>query len=76
MTFERVRDRGLGPDGAHLIFVLVEGPAIVFDSEEEMIEALKRGEIKGGHVVVIRYEGPKGGPGMPEMRNFPLLCVN
>jgi dihydroxy-acid dehydratase len=43
------------------------GPANVFDSEEEMLEALETGKIKKGDVVVIRYEGPKGGPGMPEM---------
>ena len=43
------------------------GPARVYDSEELMIEALGRNEIKKGDVVVIRYEGPKGGPGMPEM---------
>jgi len=43
------------------------GPARVFDSEEEMIAALERGRIHKGDVVVIRYEGPKGGPGMPEM---------
>jgi dihydroxy-acid dehydratase len=43
------------------------GPAICFDSEEEMLAALERKEIEKGHVVVIRYEGPKGGPGMPEM---------
>ena len=43
------------------------GPAKVFDSEEEMLHALERGEIVKGDVVVIRYEGPKGGPGMPEM---------
>jgi len=44
-----------------------EGPANVFDSEEDMLHALERGEIKKGDVIVIRYEGPKGGPGMPEM---------
>ncbi len=44
-----------------------EGPARVFDSEEEMLAALERGEIAAGQVVVIRYEGPRGGPGMPEM---------
>ncbi len=44
-----------------------EGPARVFESEEEMLEALERTEIQSGDVVVIRYEGPKGGPGMPEM---------
>ena len=43
------------------------GPARVFDSEEEMLHALERKEIQKGEVVVIRYEGPKGGPGMPEM---------
>jgi len=43
------------------------GPAKVFDSEEDMLHALERGEITKGDVVVIRYEGPKGGPGMPEM---------
>lgn len=39
----------------------------VYDSEEDMLESLARKEIKAGMVVVIRYEGPKGGPGMPEM---------
>ncbi len=43
------------------------GPARVFDSEEEMLAALERNEINKGDVIVIRYEGPKGGPGMPEM---------
>ena len=43
------------------------GPAKVYDSEEDMLHALERGEIKKGDVIVIRYEGPKGGPGMPEM---------
>jgi dihydroxy-acid dehydratase len=43
------------------------GPAKVFDSEEDMLRALERREIISGDVVVIRYEGPKGGPGMPEM---------
>lgn len=43
------------------------GPARVFDSEEEMLAALERGRIAKGDVVAIRYEGPKGGPGMPEM---------
>jgi dihydroxy-acid dehydratase len=46
-----------------------EGPARVFDSEEEAIEAIYRGKIVAGDVVVIRYEGPKGGPGMREMLN-------
>ena len=43
------------------------GPARVFDSEESMLAALEKGVIQRGDVVIIRYEGPKGGPGMPEM---------
>lgn len=43
------------------------GPAKVYDSEEDMLHALERKEIEKGDVIVIRYEGPKGGPGMPEM---------
>jgi dihydroxy-acid dehydratase len=43
------------------------GPAKVFDSETEAVAAIRKREIKPGDVVVIRYEGPKGGPGMPEM---------
>ena len=43
------------------------GPAQVYDSEEAMVEALERGGIRPGSVIVIRFEGPKGGPGMPEM---------
>ena len=46
-----------------------EGPARVFDSEEDAIAAIKGGKIVEGDVVVIRYEGPKGGPGMREMLN-------
>jgi dihydroxy-acid dehydratase len=44
-----------------------EGKAIVFDSEEEAMKAILANKIKPGHVLVIRYEGPKGGPGMREM---------
>jgi dihydroxy-acid dehydratase len=44
-----------------------QGPAKVYDSEHEAEEAMKRHEVVPGDVVVIRYEGPKGGPGMPEM---------
>lgn len=51
-----------GKEGNHF-----SGPARVFDAEEAMLESLERGGIKAGDVVVIRYEGPKGGPGMPEM---------
>jgi dihydroxy-acid dehydratase len=43
------------------------GPARCYDSEEDMLHGLERKEIKKGDVIVIRYEGPKGGPGMPEM---------
>ena len=46
-----------------------EGPARVFDCEEDAIIAIKNGKINSGDVVVIRYEGPKGGPGMREMLN-------
>ena len=46
-----------------------EGPARVFDCEEDAITAIKSGKIVAGDVVVIRYEGPKGGPGMREMLN-------
>lgn len=46
-----------------------EGPARVFDCEEDAIDAIKGGKITAGDVVVIRYEGPKGGPGMREMLN-------
>ena len=44
-----------------------EGRAVVFDSEEDAMRAILAGKIKPGHVIVIRYEGPKGGPGMREM---------
>lgn len=47
--------------------LVFSGPARVYDSEELMLAALERKEIKKGDVIVIRYEGPKGGPGMPEM---------
>ncbi|NMA23015.1 MAG: dihydroxy-acid dehydratase [Spirochaetales bacterium] len=64
----------LAPDGAVVKQSAVDeamlvhtGPARVFDSEDETIEAIFAGKIKAGDVVVIRYEGPKGGPGMPEM---------
>ncbi|WP_027416623.1 dihydroxy-acid dehydratase [Aneurinibacillus terranovensis] len=64
----------LAPDGAIIKSGAVqegitrhEGPAIVFESQEEALEGIASGKVKEGHVVVIRYEGPKGGPGMPEM---------
>ena len=46
-----------------------EGPARIFESDEEATEAIKTGRINPGDVIVIRYEGPKGGPGMREMLN-------
>ncbi len=47
--------------------LIFRGPARVFDSEETMLEGLRKNVIKSGDVIIIRYEGPKGGPGMPEM---------
>ena len=44
-----------------------EGRAIVFESEEETMEAILKGQVRPGHIVVVRYEGPRGGPGMREM---------
>ncbi|NIK74925.1 dihydroxy-acid dehydratase [Paenibacillus castaneae] len=44
-----------------------KGPAICFDSQDEALHAIANGKVKEGHVVIIRYEGPRGGPGMPEM---------
>jgi len=62
----------LAPDGAVVKTALVKhlvhkGPAVVFDGEQPALEAAERGEIDAGDVVVVRYEGPKGGPGMREM---------
>ena len=62
----------LAPEGCVVKLVgherlLHSGPARVFDSEESCFEAVQKREIKAGDVVVIRYEGPKGGPGMREM---------
>jgi dihydroxy-acid dehydratase len=57
-----IKSAGVDPE----CFVF-EGEAICFDSQDDCLAALERCEVKPGHVVVIRYEGPKGGPGMPEM---------
>ena len=62
----------LAPDGAVAKITgkegnLFEGVANVFDCEEDMLTALEDNKINKGDVVIIRYEGPKGGPGMPEM---------
>ena len=68
----RILRGNLAPDGAVAKITGKEGerfagPARVYDTEEAMLAGLERGEIAKGSVVVIRYEGPKGGPGMPEM---------
>ena len=68
----RIMRGNLAPEGAVAKITGKEGlrfsgPARVFDSEELMLSALEQGNIKKGDVVIIRYEGPKGGPGMPEM---------
>ena len=55
--------------------LVFEGPARVFDSEEDAVDAIIGKQIKDGDVVVIRYEGPKGGPGMREMLNPTALIT-
>lgn len=64
----------LAPDGAVIkvgavdpSIMVHEGPAIVYESQEDAVSGILGGEVKAGHIVVIRYEGPKGGPGMQEM---------
>jgi len=64
----------LAPEGAVVktagvapVMLRHEGPAIVFESQEEACAGILEGKVKQGHVVVIRFEGPKGGPGMQEM---------
>ena len=65
----------LAPDGSIIKVGAVDksvggyhrGPAICFDSQEDALSGIIMGKVEEGHVVVIRYEGPKGGPGMPEM---------
>ena len=44
-----------------------KGPAVIYNSQDEALEGIKNKQVKAGDVVIIRYEGPKGGPGMPEM---------
>ncbi len=56
--------KAAGVDPECLVF---EGKAITFNSQDEVLEALEKRQVKPGHVVVVRYEGPRGGPGMPEM---------
>ncbi|MFX3634827.1 MAG: dihydroxy-acid dehydratase [Candidatus Pristimantibacillus sp.] len=65
----------LAPEGAIIKVGAVDksvggyhkGPAICFDSQDEALAGIANGKVKEGHVVIIRYEGPRGGPGMPEM---------
>ena len=64
----------LAPDGSIVKTGAVDeklmkfsGPAKIYESQEEAVEKILKGDVKAGDVVVIRYEGPKGGPGMPEM---------
>jgi len=62
----------LAPDGAvakvaGMADVVFRGPARVFDTEESCFEAVTHGQIRKGDIVIIRYEGPRGGPGMREM---------
>ncbi len=68
----RILRGNLAPDGAVAKITGKEGlrfsgPARVYESEEDCLAGMQKGEVKQGDVVVIRYEGPKGGPGMPEM---------
>jgi dihydroxy-acid dehydratase len=68
----RVLTGNLAPDGAIIKSGATEvkrheGPCVIFNSQEEALEGIMSGRVKEGSVVVIRYEGPKGGPGMPEM---------
>lgn len=70
----------LAPEGAvvkvsGLKVSKLTGPAKVFDTEEEASDAVISGEIKAGDVLIIRYEGPKGGPGMPEMLSISGILV-
>jgi dihydroxy-acid dehydratase len=70
----------LAPDGAVVKASAVRpemltfsGPALCVDSEDDAREALMQGKVKDGNVIVIRYEGPKGGPGMPEMLSITMM---
>ena len=64
----RILKGNLAPGGSVAkITGMFKGPAKVYDSEEDMLKALEEDKIEKGDVIIIRYEGPKGGPGMPEM---------
>jgi dihydroxy-acid dehydratase len=76
----RILNGSLAPEGAVAKItgkegVRFSGPARVFDREEAALAALERREVRAGDVVVIRYEGPKGGPGMPEMLTITAAIV-
>jgi len=76
----RVLKGSLAPEGAVLKLAGTEtrvhrGPARVFDGEQSAMKAVLKGKIKPGDVVVIRYEGPKGAPGMPEMLSVTSALV-
>jgi len=76
----RILRGSLAPDGAVAKITGKEGltfsgPARVFDREEAALWALERNEVRGGDVIVIRYEGPRGGPGMPEMLTITSAIV-
>jgi dihydroxy-acid dehydratase len=64
----------LAPDGSIVktgavdpSMLVFSGPSVIFESQDEALKKILNGEVKAGDVVIIRYEGPKGGPGMPEM---------
>ena len=70
----------LAPDGAVIKVAghqerVYRGPARVFDQEPAAFQAIQRGEVKAGDIVIIRYEGPKGGPGMQEMLGVTAAIV-
>ena len=70
----------IAPDGAVIKVAghqekVFEGPARVFDQEPAAFQAIQRGDIKAGDIVIIRYEGPKGGPGMQEMLSVTAAIV-
>jgi len=70
----------IAPDGAVIKVAghqekVFEGPARVFDQEPAAFQSIQKGEIKAGDIVIIRYEGPKGGPGMQEMLSVTAAIV-
>ena len=77
----RILKGSLAPDGAVIKIASIKsttsfrGKARTFESEEEAFDAVSRGKIDKGHIVVIRYEGPKGGPGMREMLSVTAALV-